>query len=139
MEPADVVTDAELLALPTVDLHLHLVGSAAPHTVVGLAARHPEVGVPADLEALRSFYAFRDFAHFLDVYGAVSALVRTPEDLTALVVGLGTDLAAQGVPYAEVTVTPATHARRGLSVEDQAAALTAGAREVRARTGVELG
>lgn len=39
------LTDAELLALPT---------------VAALAARHPEQGVPADIEALRSFYAFRD-------------------------------------------------------------------------------
>lgn len=52
---AEDLADAELLVLPKVDLHLHLVGSAAPHVVAELAARHPEVGVPADLERLQEF------------------------------------------------------------------------------------
>lgn len=55
----------ELVGLMKADLHLHLVGSAAPHTVAALAAVHPEHGVPSDPEELRAFYAFSDFAHFL--------------------------------------------------------------------------
>jgi aminodeoxyfutalosine deaminase len=73
--------DDELARMVKADLHVHLVGSAAPHTVATLAARHPEGGVPADVSRLRSFYAFRDFTHFLDVYSAVSGLVRSPDDL----------------------------------------------------------
>lgn len=136
--PVDALSDNELLALPKVDLHLHLVGSAAPHTVAALAARHPDAGVPADLDALREFYVFRDFAHFLQVYTVVSALVRTPEDVEALVVGLGADLAAQGVAYAEVTVTPVSHLSAGIAPDELAYALGAGAAQVRAGTGVEL-
>ncbi len=98
--------DAELLALPKVDLHLHLVGSAAPHTIAELAARYPGVGVPSDVQELEAFYAFRDFAHFLEVYTAVSALLRTAQDVQALVVGLGADLAAQGVAYARSPSLP---------------------------------
>lgn len=130
--------EAELVALPKADLHLHLVGSAGPHTVVGLAGRHPDGGVPADLELLRDFYAFRDFAHFLQVYTAVSALVRTPDDVVALVQGLGADLQAQGVVYAEVTVTPVTHSAAGIAPSELAQALSSGADSVRASTGVEL-
>ena len=132
------LTDEELLALPKVDLHLHLVGSAAPHTVAGLAARHPDSAVPADVSALREFYAFRDFAHFLTVYTSVSLLVRDPADVVALVMGLGDDLRSQGVEYAEATVTPVTHARAGIGPAALAAALSAGAADVQARTGVEL-
>lgn len=132
------LTDAELLALPKADLHLHLVGSAAPHTVAGLAARHPDAGVPADPVELARFYAFTDFAHFLRVYTDVSRLLRDPEDLQALVAGLGDDLRAQGVGYAEVTVTPVTHATSGIVPGDLAAALDRGAASVRDRTGVEL-
>jgi aminodeoxyfutalosine deaminase len=64
--------------LPKADLHVHLVGSVAPHTVAALAQRHPEHGVPADVDELREFFAFRDFPHFLRVYSAVSDLVRVP-------------------------------------------------------------
>ncbi|WP_203841569.1 adenosine deaminase [Winogradskya humida] len=133
-----MLSDEDLIALPKADLHVHLVGSAAPHTVVGLAARHPGAGVPTDLRQLADFYAFRDFAHFLRVYTAVSALVRTPQDIEALVLGLGADLSEQGVVYAEVTVTPVTHTVAGIHPAELAEALGAGARAVRAGTGVEL-
>ena len=119
-------------------MHVHLVGSAAPHSVAELAARHPQAGVPADPASLRQFYAFRDFAHFLEVYTAVSALVRTPQDLVALVVGLGADLQGQGVDYAEVTVTPVTHIAASIGADELAQALTAGAAQVRGGPEVEL-
>jgi len=135
---AGVLDDAELLALPKVDLHLHLVGSAAPHTVAELAARHPAAGVPADVREVERLYVFRDFAHFLDVYTTVSALVRSAQDVQALVVGLGADLTAQGVVYAEVTVTPVTHMSAGIAVDELAQALTVGAAQVRRDTGVEI-
>lgn len=135
---AGAVSDAELLSLPKVDLHLHLVGSAAPHTVAALAARYPAAGVPMDVQELEAFYAFRDFAHFLEVYTTVSQLLRTPQDMQTLVVGLGADLAAQGVAYAEVTVTPVTHIACGIAVDELAQALTTGAAQVTQATGVEL-
>jgi aminodeoxyfutalosine deaminase len=128
----------DFVSLPKADLHLHLVGAASPETVAQLAARHPSVGVPADVDALRRFYEFRDFPHFLEVYTAVSSLVRTPEDVVRLVTGLGTDLATQGVGYAEVTVTPVSHVRAGISLDDLAAALDRGASSVAADSGVEL-
>lgn len=123
---------SEFVALTKADLHLHLVGSAAAHTVAALAASHPEAGVPADLEELRSFYAFSDFGHFLRVYSAVSSLVRTGDDLLTLVAGLADDLAEQGTAYAEVTVTPYAHHGAGI------ASLDLGARRARDEKGIEL-
>jgi aminodeoxyfutalosine deaminase len=128
---------AELIALAKADLHVHLVGSAAPHTVASLAASHPEFGVPADMERLREFYAFHDFPHFLRVYTAVSRLVRTPGDIVTLVAGLATDMRAQGTGYAEVTVTPVTHLRAGIDFGELAQALDQGTKLAR-DFGVEL-
>jgi aminodeoxyfutalosine deaminase len=138
-EDRAVLSDAELLALPKVDLHLHLVGSAAPETVALLAARHPAAGVPVDVAALRRFYAFDDFTHFLNVYAAITRLLRTAEDIQTLVVGLGADLHVQNVIYAEVTVTPVPHAAAGIAPADLAAALDTGAAQVRVSTGIEIG
>src|SRR3954465_8098751 len=101
-------------ALPKVELHVHLVGAASVPTVLELARRHPERGVPTDEPALRDFYEFTDFAHFIDVYTAVNRLVRTGADVTALVVGLARDHAANNVRYAEVTVTPTSHLKSGI-------------------------
>lgn len=130
---------AFLRALPKVELHVHLVGSASVPTVSRLAARHPPVGVPTNPDELASFYTFRDFAHFVDVYRHVSALITTPADVTDLVVGLAIDLAANGVRYAEVTVTPLTHLTTGINPDALAAALTEGRTRARIEHRVELG
>ncbi len=127
----------DVVTLVKADLHVHLVGSAAPLTVAELAARHPVAGVPTDLAELEDFFRFRNFAHFLEVYTAVSSLVRGPEDLATLVTGLAADMAEQGTAYAEVTVTPVTHLRAGISFADLASALDAGAASAR-EAGIEL-
>lgn len=131
-------SDDELIAMSKADLHVHLVGSAAPETVTALAARHPELGVPTDMGELCRFFEFRDFAHFLEVYRTVSALVRDPEDVVTLVRGLAGDLSVQGVGYAEVTVTPTSHLTAGISSGDLAAALDSGARCARDECSVDL-
>jgi len=83
-----------LTALPKTELHVHLVGAASVDTVLELARRHPGAGVPTEHEALSAYYEFTDFAHFIEVYISVNALVRTPEDVEALVVGAARDMAA---------------------------------------------
>ena len=98
--------EAFVSALPKVELHVHLVGSASVETVLSLARRHPERGVPASEEGLREFYVFRDFPHFIDVYQVVSGLISEPEDIADLVRGVGRDLAAQNVRYVEFQVGP---------------------------------
>ncbi|GAA3642103.1 adenosine deaminase [Lentzea roselyniae] len=124
-------------ALPKVELHVHLVGSAGVDTVLELARRHPEAGVPADRDELERFYTFRDFDHFLKVYWAVQSMLKDRHDVHALVVGLARDLARQNVRYAEVTVTPYNHLLDGVSGDDVLAGLASG-RAVAAELGVEL-
>lgn len=136
--PARADLSTFLTALPKVELHIHLLGATSVTTVLELARRHPHLGVPTEPEALARFYAFRDFSHFIHVYGAVNGLIKQASDVTALVTGLGRDLAAVGVRYAEVTVTPLSHLAQGLAAQDLADALTTGRAAVRDRDGVEL-
>ncbi|MGH3424629.1 MAG: adenosine deaminase [Nocardioidaceae bacterium] len=130
--------EAFVAALPKAELHVHLVGSASVPTVLELARRHPENGVPTDEATLRSFYEFTDFAHFIEVYIAVNSLVREPEDVEALIVGVAAELAAQQVRYAELTVTPDSHLLMGIGPTDVADALTAARETARVAHGVEL-
>jgi aminodeoxyfutalosine deaminase len=122
-----------------VELHVHLVGSASVETVLSLARRHPEAGVPATEEGLREFYVFSDFAHFLDVYRVVSGLLRTPEDIAELVRGIGRDLAAQNVRYVELQVSPYPFQGSGMSDAVISEALSVGARDVLALHRVRIG
>jgi aminodeoxyfutalosine deaminase len=104
-----VSTLAEFIArLPKAELHVHHIGSASPRIVSALAERHPGT-VPSDPDALRRFFEFRDFAHFVEVYLAVVDLVRTPEDIRYLTYEIGREMATgQGLRYAELTCTPYT-------------------------------
>jgi aminodeoxyfutalosine deaminase len=131
--------EAFVSALPKVELHVHLVGSASAETVLSLARRHPEAGVPITEEGLRQFYVFSDFPHFLDVYRVVSRLLSEPEDIADLVRGIGRDLASQGVRYVELQVSP--YPFQGLGMPDAviSEALSVAAGDVLARHGVRIG
>jgi aminodeoxyfutalosine deaminase len=110
-----------IAGLPKAELHVHHVGSASPRIVAELAARHPGV-VPADPDELRSYFEFRDFAHFVEVYLSVVDLIRTPEDVRMLTYEVAREMAGQNLRYAELTCTPYTsvlpHVEgKGMSIE----------------------
>ena len=108
-------------------------------TVLELARRHPDGGVPTTEEELGKFYEFRDFAHFIDVYRAVSGLITEPEDIADLVRGVARDLAAQNVRYAEMHFGPYSFRRRGMPDAVVTEALDAGTRDALAQHGVRMG
>lgn len=97
-----------IAGLPKAELHVHHVGSASARIVAELAERHPGT-VPADPDELAAFFEFRDFAHFIEVYLAVVALIRTPEDIRLLTYEVAREMAlGQQIRYAELTCTPYT-------------------------------
>jgi len=105
-----------ITGLPKVELHVHHVGSASPRVVAELAARHPGA-VPADPDELAAFFTFRDFGHFVELYLATVALIKTPEDVRMLTYEVATDMAAQNIRYAELTCTPHTSVLNGVPIE----------------------
>ncbi|HWH00956.1 MAG TPA: adenosine deaminase [Pilimelia sp.] len=125
--------------LPKAELHVHHVGSASPRIVAELAARHAgATPVPADPDALADYFTFRDFAHFLEVYLSVVELVRDADDVHLLTFEIARELAHQRVRYAELTVTPYSHVRRGIPAPEFCAAIEDARRRAQAELGVEL-
>jgi aminodeoxyfutalosine deaminase len=115
-----------IAGLPKAELHVHHVGSASARIVSELAERHPGV-VPSDPEALREFFAFRDFAHFIEVYLAVVDLIRTPDDIRLLTYEVAREMAeGQSLRYAELTCTPYTSVIRGIPIQAYTEALEQG-------------
>jgi aminodeoxyfutalosine deaminase len=147
------VTDltAYIAGLPKAELHVHHVGSASPRIVAELAARHnadrggsaalrakgDEGGtpVPADPAALADFFAFRDFAHFVEIYLSVVDLIRDDEDVRMLTYEIARELDHGNVRYAELTVTPYSHVRRGIP----APAFCAAIEDARIRAAADFG
>jgi len=104
-----------IAGLPKAELHVHHVGSASPRIVAELAARHEgDTPVPADPAALADYFAFSDFGHFIEVYLSVVDLIRDDEDVRTLTYEIARELARQQVRYAELTITPYSHVRRGI-------------------------
>ncbi|MFI5892761.1 adenosine deaminase [Actinoplanes sp. NPDC051513] len=107
-----------IAGLPKAELHVHHVGSASPRIVAELAARHEgRSPVPADPAALADYFAFRDFAHFIEVYLTVVDLIRDDEDVRTLTYEVARELARQQVRYAELTITPYSSVKRGIAAK----------------------
>jgi len=126
--------------MPKVELHVHLEGAIQPETLLALARRN-QVALPADtLAGLRSWYTFTDFAHFVEIYLAVSACIRSPEDIELIAREFLASQAAQGIRYSEVTYTAFTHYHfKGLLFRDQLAALNRARTWAAAELGVTTG
>lgn len=130
---------AFIAGLPKVELHVHHVGSASPRIVAELAARHEgRTPVPADPAALADYFAFRDFGHFIEVYLSVVDLIRDPEDVRILTFEVARELARQEVRYAELTVTPYSHVRRGIPAPAFCEAIEDARKAAAAEFGIEL-
>lgn len=118
MPAADRSLATYIAGLPKAELHVHHVGSADVATVARLAQRHAgTTRVPEDPARLAEYFAFADFAHFIEVYLSVVDLIRDPQDIADLTYDVGAGLAAQQVRYAELTLTPYTSVVRGIAAE----------------------
>jgi aminodeoxyfutalosine deaminase len=116
--PYDHLMQEFIAGLPKAELHVHHVGSASPHTVAALAARHEgDSPVPVDVDKLAEYFTFTNFDHFIQVYLSVVDLIRDAADVRTLTWGVAQDLAAQNVRYAELTITPWSSVRRGIPAE----------------------
>lgn len=127
--------EAFIRDLPKVELHVHLEGSMRPATLFDLARRNGVEGIPGTLEAVRDWYAFTDFPHFIDVYLASVATLRSEDDFALLADDVADTLAAQNVRYAEVHVSLYAHLMRGVG----ARTVFSGIERARARAAREHG
>jgi aminodeoxyfutalosine deaminase len=123
--------------MPKVELHVHLEGSIRPETLLTLAARN-RVSLPVDtLEGLREWYNFTDFDHFIEVYFAICACLRTPEDFETITAEFLANQAAQNIRYSEVIWTPYTH-HENVSFDDQLAAINRARETAERELGVRM-
>jgi adenosine deaminase len=132
--------ESYIRAMPKVELHVHLEGAIQPETLLALAHRNG-VALPATTVAgLRSWYTFTDFAHFVEIYLAVSACIRSPDDIELVAREFLAGQAAQGIRYSEVTYTPFTHYYfKGLPFRDQLAAINRARAWAASELGVTIG
>lgn len=127
-----------LAAVPKAELHVHLEGSISPATLLVLAERNGIV-LPSDtVEGLREYFRFRDFDHFIEVYGVISRCLKTEDDFELIAYEFGTEMARQNVRYAEVTFSCAFHHHHGIPDDAYLGGLLRGRERARNDFGVHI-
>ncbi len=125
-------------AVPKAELHVHLEGAIQPETLLTLAQRNG-IALPSNtIEGIRSWIAYRDFDHFIELFRAACRCLRTAEDYELAAYDLGADLARQGVRYAEVTFSASVHHRFGVQQQTYFDGLARGRARALEDFGVEL-
>ncbi|MBM7062873.1 adenosine deaminase [Pseudomonas sp. UL073] len=103
-----------LNSLPKAELHMHLEGSLEPELLFALAERN-KIALPwADVETLRTAYAFNNLQEFLDLYYAGADVLRSEQDFYDLTWAYLQKCKEQNVIHTEPFFDPQTHTDRGV-------------------------
>lgn len=108
---------ALLQAMPKAELHIHIEGSLEPELIFALARRNGVALPYADVEALRSAYAFTNLQSFLDIYYAGASVLIREQDFYDMAWAYFLKAAADNVVHAELFFDPQTHTARGVAME----------------------
>lgn len=112
--------------IPKAELHLHLEG-AIPHDALWeLIRKYGGDDEVPDLDALRRRFAYRDFAHFLEVWTWKNGFLREYDDFTWVAEAVAGDLAAQNIRYVEAFYSPVDFSRHGLETQRLTEAIRTG-------------
>jgi len=99
--------------MPKAELHLHLEGTIAPETLWEMAQRNGVALPVGSLAELRALYAFESFERFIELWLAMCACLRRPEDYEQMVDAFLADCERQHIRYVEAHFTPYNHERFG--------------------------
>ncbi len=131
--------ESYLRAMPKVELHVHLEGSIQPETLLTLARRN-NVPLPFNtVEALREWFRFEDFPHFVEIYVAISNCLKSAADIELITREFLIGQAAQNIVHSEATYTALTiNQLTGLDFETQLAAINRARAWARETLGVSM-
>ncbi len=125
-----------LRRMPKAELHIHIEGSLEPELIFALAQRNG-VSLPyANVEALRSAYAFTNLQSFLDIYYAGASVLLTEQDFYDMARAYFVKAAEDKVLHAELFFDPQTHTARGVAMETVVKGLHRACVDAKAELGV---
>jgi adenosine deaminase len=98
--------------MPKAEIHVHLEGATDAETSYLIARRNDAPLPVATLDEWRTYFAFRDFPHFIDVYRATTDTIRTGDDLALMIAQFYVYQARQNIRYTECFMSMSLHLRR---------------------------
>ncbi|MFW9887533.1 MAG: adenosine deaminase [Candidatus Thorarchaeota archaeon] len=126
-----------LTALPKVELHIHLLGTIRPLTMLEFIDE-AEINAPYNSEAdLAHLFQYQDFGHFISIYGEAVTYITKEKQFERLAYEMLEDLAEHNVRYAEISFSAPDHMRRELEFNAMLGAIGRGIRRANRKTGIE--
>ena len=130
--PMDMAAFA--LALPKMELHLHLEGAVLPATFADLAKKN---GIPLPPhDDIMEFYQYSDLPEFLKVYDLVCQSMRDADDFRRTTYEMLASCADGGGRYVEFFFSPHAHQAFGVEYATMLDGILAGMREAETDHGV---
>ena len=135
--------DADLCAfianMPKAEIHLHMEGAVPIETLYEFARRP---GVASGLESaedLRARLAYRDFAHFIEMWTWKNTFIEAYADFEVMAYEVLGALRRENIRYVEAHYSPGDYYMQGLGTEGISESLLAGVERARADWGIRCG
>jgi aminodeoxyfutalosine deaminase len=121
---------------PKIELHVHLEGTVRPKTLLEIARRNGYALPVETEEEVEALYAYRDFAHFIEVFMLTSGALEREDDFRQIVVEYAEEAVGHGAVYLEAIFSLGLW--RGLDSDVVFTGVCDGADEARERFGIEI-
>ncbi|HEY9659467.1 MAG TPA: hypothetical protein V6C65_13500 [Allocoleopsis sp.] len=92
---------ARLHAMPKAEIHVHVEGATDAETFYQIAQQNHVELPTGSLNEWKSFFEFRDFSHFIQVYAAAVQCLQTPEDYALMIERFYKRQAEENIRYTE--------------------------------------
>lgn len=90
-----------LNTVPKVELHVHVEGATLPETYFAIAEKN-KVNLSVDnIDEWKEYFRFKNFSHFIEVYGNAVSLLQKPEDYAYLIEKFYEYQESQNIIYTE--------------------------------------
>lgn len=106
-----------IMAVPKVELHLHIEGAIPLETMLALIHRKEPASTIQTIEDLQRRFTFTDFPHFLDVWRWKDTFIMYERDFEEIAYQVLRDLSAQNVAYVEAFYAPGSYQKQNLSIQ----------------------
>jgi adenosine deaminase len=123
-------------ALPKLEQHVHIVGSARPETLLWLIKDSGSSLPYNKVEDIKSFYRYKDFPHFIKIYSTVNGTITKESHYERLTYEMLQSHAECNVRHVEAIFSAWDHIRRGLDFRGMVDAINRGIRKARSETGI---
>ncbi|UCE09569.1 MAG: adenosine deaminase [Candidatus Thorarchaeota archaeon] len=130
-------TDQAIRELPKAELHIHLLGSIRPRTLLHILEEESIESPLRNDDEYDRLFQYRDFAHFISVYGQVIDNIPQEKYFEQIAYEMLEDCAKSNTRYVEFSFSAPDHVKRGLDYGNMLDHINRGVRKAKSDHGIE--